>query len=196
MIRFAATVVLSLLASTGYAQTVKSEPPPLSDKEKRHYHVKRMVERGEFLRAGIASAEQQVRDSPDEWKQGVAGYSQRYASSLASNALRNTIALGIDVALHQDPRFYRLGEGSFWKRTQHAVVQTLVCKNDAGGRTFALWRVGSAYGSSWISTAWRPLSQDQPSDIIIRGSVSLSLDTASNVFKEFWPDIQRVLRRK
>jgi len=193
---FLAFALLLCLPVSTFAQKPDDQKAPLSIKNKLKYHVTRTIEPGVLIRAAIGAAEQQVRNAPPEWGQGAAAYGRRYGFSVASNALRNGLAFGLDAALHEDPRFYRLGKDSIWKRTQSAVRQTAICRNDQGRRKIAVWRVGSAFGSSAISTAWRPNSEDQFSDFMIRGIVTLAIDTGSNVFREFWPDIKKRLRRK
>ena len=188
-------LLVSLPVST-FGQKPDDEKPPLSIEKKLKYHATRTVEPGVLLRAAIAAGEQQMRNAPPEWGQGPVAYGQRYASSMASNALQNGLAFGLDAALHEDPRFYRLGKYGMWRRTRSALMQTLICRDDRGDNTIAVWRVGSAFGSSAISTAWRPNSEDQFSDFMIRGAVTLAIDTGSNVFREFWPDIKKLLRRK
>jgi len=119
------------------------------------------------------------------------GYGRRYASSLANNALRNSIGFALDTTLRQDPRFFRSEKMGFLPRLGDAVIQTLVTRKDGSGKTFATWRVGSAYGAGIISNAWRPDRINGVGDGFVRGSVNLGIDTLKNVYHEFWPDIKR-----
>ena len=69
-------------------------------------------------------------------------------------------------------------------------------RTDGGGKTFAAWRVAGNYGGQFVSNAWRPERQTGVGDTMIRGTVSMGFDAASNVFKEFWPDIRRRVFKK
>ena len=178
------------------AQTASPTFHPLTTEEKLETHVKRVVSPAAFIRSAIAAAEQTWRGDPPGWKQDATGYGERYASSLASNGVRNVLAFGIDSVLHEDPRFQRLGTGSLWARSRSAMLQTLFCKNDKGQTTIAVWRIGSNYGSNFISNAWRPAGDDRWNNAVIRGSVGLGLDTAFDMVREFWPDIRKRLRRE
>jgi hypothetical protein len=79
---------------------------------------------------------------------------------------------------------------------RHALAHTVITRNDSGGREFAVWRFAGNYGAQFVSNAWRPERYTGVSDTLGRGTVSIGYDAASNLFKEFWPDIRKhVLRR-
>jgi hypothetical protein len=107
------------------------------------------------------------------------------------------LAFGLDSALHQDPRYYRSGGAGFWRRTRHAVRGTILTRTDAGGETLSTWRIGSAYGSAFLSNLWYPARLDNARLGFLQGSMTLGFDLAKNLGAEFWPDIKgKVLRRK
>src|SRR5260370_31936352 len=61
--------------------------------------------------AGVLQAD----GAPKEWGGGGGAYGQRYASTLAWVGIHSALAFSLDSALHQDPRYYRSGDGGFWK---------------------------------------------------------------------------------
>jgi hypothetical protein len=116
---------------------------------------------------------------------------------VAWSGIHSALAFGLDSTLHQDPRYYRsLGTG-FWRRSGHALRETLLTRTDSGIETVSTWRIGSAYGSAVLSNLWYPSRLNTARLGFIQGSVTLGFDLAGNLGKEFWPDIRRkVLRRK
>ena len=46
--------------------------------------------------------------------------------------------------------FDRRGTG-FWRRSGHALRGTILTRTDSGGETLSTWRIGSAYGSAFLS---------------------------------------------
>jgi hypothetical protein len=61
--------------------------------------------------------------------------------------------------LHQDPRYYQLGRGGFWRRTMHAVSRVVITRSDAGQRQFNYSEVFGA-GMAAISTySYHPESE-------------------------------------
>lgn len=132
---------------------------------------------------------------PREWGQGGLGYSKRLGSTLAYSGVRNLLGFGLDSALRQDPRYYRSTERGTWRRTKHAFHETIFTRKDSGGETLATWRLGSAYGASFISNQWYP---DRVNTIALgfsQGTTQLAFDLLANLGSEFWPDVKRKLLR-
>ncbi len=143
--------------------------------------------------AGILQAD----TAPEEWGQGGSAYGKRVASTVGYLAIRGTLAFGLDSTLHQDPRYFRLRSGGFWRRTGHALRGTILTRTDRGGETLAAWRLGSAYGAAYLSNQWYPDGLNTARLDVIEGSIQIGLNFASNLGKEFWPDIKgKILHRK
>ena len=139
----------------------------------------------------------QETNSPREWGQGGAAYGKRVASTASWSVVHGTLAFGLDSALHQDPRYFRSDRTGFWRRTGHALRGTILTRTDSGGETLSTWRIGSDYGSAFISNLWYPDRLNTPGLAFKQGSVALAFDFATNLQSEFWPDIKaKVFRRK
>lgn len=188
--KFVQCLALLLAACACFAQS------PMGVEDKFKLHVDRIVTPTAWLGAGLAAASGQLGNDPIEWGQGMAGYARRYGSSVGDTAARNMLAFGLDSALRQDPRFFRSKQTGFWPRAKDAMLQTLITRTDSGGRTFATWRFGSAYGAHLVSYSWRPDSVRTVGRVFTGGSTTLASDTVSNLFREFWPDIKKRLRLK
>ncbi len=185
----------------GQAQAVASTPPPqpggllhdtvsappltvggkFSNRMHNVFGVRGLV--GVALAAGVA----QLSNTPSEWGQGAAGYGQRYASSLGINLTRQTVAFGLDSALHEDPRYFASTEDGLWPRTENAVKQILFCKKDDGSATFAYSKVVSAFASGYVANAWQPNSTNGVDDGFYRGLIILAGDGGVNLIKEIFP---------
>jgi len=136
-------------------------------------------------------------DSPREWGQGGVGYGRRLASTLAYSGVRNVLGFGLDSALHQDPRYYRLGGDRLWRRVSHAIRGTILTRTDSGGETFATWRFGSAYSAAFLSNQWRPDRVNTTKLSLAQGSTQIAFDLAVNLGSEFWPDVKnKMLHRR
>ena len=136
-------------------------------------------------------------NSPEEWGQGGGAYGKRVASTAGWAGIHCVLATGLDSALHQDPRYYPSRSKGFARRVGHAFRGTILTRTDAGGETFSTWRVGSAYGSAFLSNMWYPDRLNTARLGFIQGSIGLGFDLAGNLGSEFWPDIKRkVFRRK
>jgi hypothetical protein len=72
----------------------------------------------------------------------------------------------------------------------------MLTHTDKGGETLSTWRIGSAYGSAFLSNLWYPDRLNTPRLGMIQGSVTLAFDLAANLGKEFWPDVKRKVLHK
>ena len=184
--------VSAAIPMAGFGQT----PEPLDVTGKLEYHVKCAVGPGAILGDAAYAAILQADDAPLEWKQGGEAFGKRVASMVAWSGIHNALAFGLDSSLHQDPRYYRAGGSGFWRRSGHALRETLLTHTDSGGETLSTWRIGSAYGSAFLSNLWYPDRLNNARLGFIQGSVTLGFDVMGNLGKEFWPDVKRkVLHR-
>jgi hypothetical protein len=143
--------------------------------------------------AGIYQAENQ---NP-AFGQGMAGYAKRYSTTLADQMIGNMMTEGfLPVLMHDDPRFFRSGEGTKGTRLKSALRQIVMTRTDSGGWRFNApeWLGnGATVGiSNLYYTSSRGFSTD-----VQRFALQIGTDALSNVLKEFWPDIrQRYFQKK
>jgi hypothetical protein len=190
-----AVIILAVWAAipmAGFGQTAES----LDVTSKLEYHAKCAVGPGAILGDVAYAAVLQADNAPMEWKQGGEAFGKRVASMVAWSGIRNSLAFGLDSTLHQDPRYYRAGGGGFFRRSAHALRETMLTHTDKGGETLSTWRIGSSYGSAFLSNLWYPDRLDNARLGFIQGSVTLGFDLMGNLGREFWPDVKRrVLHR-
>jgi hypothetical protein len=186
-------VVLLAAPLVGLAQTEE----PLTLTEKLRFHADRTYGPLALLGDAAYAGALQAIGTPDEWRRGAEGYGMRFASTVAYSAINNTMAFGLTATLHQDPRYFRSAEGGFWRRAGHALRGTILTRTDRGTETLSTWRLGSDYGSAFLSNQWYPDRLNTVKLGLAEGSVSMGFDLARNLATEFWPEIKRkVLRRK
>jgi hypothetical protein len=134
----------------------------------------------------------QARGIPHGWH-GAGGFGSRVGLDFARHAIRQTIEHGAAAVLHEDNRYHTLRRGSVLARTRHAIVSTFVARRDSGGRRIAISRLGSAGGAAVLSHAWMPALVGSAASSF---GLTLAGDMGVNVFREFWPDIRKIFRRK
>jgi len=168
---------------------------PIGWEGKLRFHAVSAYGPGALAGAVVYDGFLQGINFPREWGQGGIGYGKRLGSTLAYSGVRNLLGLGLDSALHQDPRYYRSIERGAWRRTRHALRETILTHRDSGGETLATWRLGSAYGAAFISNEWYPDRVNTVALGFSQGSTQLGFDLLSNLGSEFWPDLKRKLLR-
>jgi hypothetical protein len=132
----------------------------------------------------------QLTDQQPSFGQGLKGYGHRLVTNYADQAMGNMFTEGLFPAmLHEDPRYFRRGQGGFWYRAGYAVSRVMVTHTDSGGTrfNFSEWLGnGSAVA---ISNAYYPDNRN-----VLDNSTKLleqvGTDAVSQVLKEFWPDIK------
>jgi hypothetical protein len=95
----------------------------------------------------------------------------------------------LPAALHQDPRYYTLGHGGFFKRTGYSFSRVLITRTDSGNNTFNASEIIGAGAASGISGLYYPSQERTWTKTGQRWLLNVSLDGATFIFKEFWPDI-------
>lgn len=144
--------------------------------------------------AGFAGLYQMENSNPS-FGQGVSGYAKRFGTAFGDTLIGNMFQEGIIPSVfHQDPRYFRLGEGSFRHRLFYALEQIMVARMDSGKKTFNFSEWGGSAVATAISNAYYPNSRDV-SDNVQRVLVACAADAFTNVGKEFWPDIKRRFHR-
>src|SRR6267378_5987313 len=123
------------------AVSANTQLPPLSLKNKFWLATQDSFDYSSFVTAGILAGVSQAKKSYPEFGQGGKGYGRYYWDAVADQAVGNYLTEAIVPAVtHEDPRYYTLGHGGFFKRTGYAVSRLLITRTDAGGRTLLrLW---------------------------------------------------------
>lgn len=145
------------------------------------------------IQAGI----EQATGEKKSYGQGTFGYTKRYAADLTDALTNELFVVGVfPTLLHEDPRYFRLGRGSGWRRTAYALSRILVTRTDSGGQRFNCSEFLGNFASGSISQLYYPRDERGMSGIFTRMGVQISYDAAFNILKEFYPDLKRKFRKK
>jgi hypothetical protein len=177
--------------------TANRDAIPLSPGQKFQLFFKSAMDPWPFLLAAVLAGTNQAQDSFPEYGQGVQGYAKRFGASYGDYFIGNLMGNAVLASLlHEDPRYYQKGTGSYTRRILWAASGTVWCKRDNGtwGPNYANV-VGNLMGTA-ISNVYYPASDRTVGGTISRGfSVTAQGIIGSEVI-EFWPDIVRHHRRK
>jgi hypothetical protein len=148
-----------------------------------------------FPTSAAFAALYQIENQNPSFGQGMQGYAKRFATAYGDQMIGNMMTEGFVPAIfHQDPRYFRLGEGTKLHRVLYALEAIEVARMDSGRRTFNFSEWGGNAAAVAISNAYYPDTRDW-SDNLQRLLVACGTDAFSNVLKEFWPDVKRKLHR-
>jgi hypothetical protein len=182
--------------------------PPLRPKQKFHLMLKSSTDPFVFAQDAVLSGIGQARNTnsgttvtvnPDGTKtytrwgfgQGAAGYFKRFGASYADTADGNFWGNAVlPVLLKEDPRYYRMGDGSFTKRFLYSAKTAVWCRRDNGtwGPNYA--NVAGNFVSGGISNLYYP-SQEGGFEKTTIGALTVTAEgMIGSELIEFLPDIE------
>lgn len=152
-----------------------------------------LIDPFEFVLIGLEAGLNQASDSIPSYGQGAEGYGKRYATAYADNAVENFMASAVlPSVLHQDPRYYELGHGSFLRRAGHAVGRIFVTRTDSGRDQFNYSEIVGAGVAAGISTySYHPSGDRGMGTVANVWGTQMGFDAFTYMIKEFWPDLRR-----
>lgn len=187
--------VLDLVAPTNLiVEGRDTKVAPLSAGQKFGQVGKNFVNPFTFVGAGIEAGFDQAIDVHHGCGQGAEGYGKRYGADIADIATGEFFGYGVYPSIfHTDPRYYRMGSGSFISRAFYSVTRVLETRTDSGRHVFNAPEILAAATSSGISRAYYPDDERNGGDFVYSMGSRIAFDAAFNFAKEFWPDVRRHL---
>jgi hypothetical protein len=166
--------------------------PPLSFKSELWLATQDSFDYSNFIFVGGLAGIDMASKSEPTFGQGAEGYGKYYWHVFADTGIENYMAEAIvPVATKEDPRYYTLGDGGFFKRTGYAVSRLFVTRTNSGNSTFNFSEIVGAGGAAGISNFYYPSQQNHWVKTYQRWIAQVSFDGAFNVVKEFWPNINQ-----
>jgi hypothetical protein len=172
-----------------FNEVLNGHAEPLTPKQKFHLFFKGSIDPYQFVIAGIDAGIEQAEDEFPSYGQGSLGLLKRfgaaYADSFDGNFFGNAV---LPVLLHQDPRYFRLGHGTFKRRLWYSMISTVRAKSDAGK-----WQpnysnvIGNFIGGA-ISNAYYPATDRGFALTMERGATVTAEGTFGAFLEEFYPD--------
>jgi hypothetical protein len=171
--------------------------PPLTSGQKFKVVARGVFDPMEFVLVGFVAGLGQASDSDPSYGQGAQGYAKRYGTAYGDNAIENFMAYAVfPSVLHQDPRYYQLGQGGFRKRAVHAVSRVVITRSDSGQTQFNYSEILGAGSAAAISTySYHPQSERSFGNVATVWVTQMGWDAATYMVKEFWPDLRKKPRK-
>ena len=172
-----------------------SHIPPLTSSQKFKLVARNSFDPAEYPFIGFLAGIGQARNSDPGYGQEAGGYGKRYAASFADNTIENfTTGAIFPSLLRQDPRYYRLGTGGFWRRSAYCVSRIFVTRTDSGQKQFNYSEIIGSAVAGGISNAYHPAGDRTVTNTISVWWTQVGWDVVATVLKEFWPDIRHKVR--
>jgi hypothetical protein len=172
--------------------------PPLTPGQKFKVVARGVFDPFEFVLIGFVAGLGQASNSNPSYGQGMQGYAKRYGTAYGDNAIENFMGSAVlPSVLHQDPRYYQLGHGGFFRRASHAVGRVVITRSDSGEKQVNYSELGGALAAAAISTyTYHPQSERGFGNVASVWASQMGWDAVTYMIKEFWPDLRKHSKRK
>lgn len=167
-------------------------PCALSASDKFHMFVESTADPLNYVGAAFDAATAQLdRDDPS-YQMGAAGFGKRYGAAVVDNFSSDFFGIYLYPALfRQDPRYFRLGQGSAETRIGHALAHRFVTRGDSGNLmpNYSEWF--GTVSSKALSNLYHPGNARGFGPTASRVGFSVANNMAWDVLREYWPEIAR-----
>jgi hypothetical protein len=178
------------------AVSANTTPPPLTARGKFHLSFDDSVDYTSFVWAGMLAGQSMALRSYPELHEGAAGYARYYWRGFADQASGAFFTEALVPALtREDPRYYTLGHGSYFRRAIYSLAQVVLTRTDSGGTSFNMSEIFGNGLEAGLANAYYPPEERGMRKTMDSWGVGIESAAANNLVKEFWPDIHEALVR-
>lgn len=172
-------------------------PPPPTPREAFKIATENSFDYSAFVFVGVTSLLAEGTNAHSQLGKGVPGYWGYYWRGYLDKTDGNYWVDAImPTIVHQDERYYAKGEGGIFKRSIYAASRELITPNYHGKNSFNISEILGRGASQAISLAYYPSQTQTASGFAQKYAYAVGRDALTNVFREFWPDINsHVLHR-
>jgi len=151
------------------------------------------VDPAAFAAGLVVAGYHQAMDDDTGFGWGLKGYAKRSSAAYLDAADGTMIGNGILPAiLHQEPRYLRLGHGTYTHRLFYSIATNFVCPHDNTHKWEPNYSnvLGNIVAGA-ISNLYYPSGNSGFGLTITNGLIDTGEGTFGTVFEEFWPDLSR-----
>jgi hypothetical protein len=179
------------------AVSAHTEVAPLTTRGKFVLATQDSGDYSSFIWSGLQAGQSMALRSYPELHNGVAGYGRYYWRAFADQASGSffTEAL-VPAVTHEDPRYYTLGYGGFFRRAGYALSRVVVTRTDSGGSSFNISEIAGNGMEAGLANFYYPPEERSLHNTVVNWAAQLEAASLNNLIREFWPDIRRKLRQK
>jgi hypothetical protein len=171
------------------------KPCALSAGEKFRLFVDDSIDPINFVGDTWDAGTGQLQHTDPSYGQGAAGYSKRVAAEAADNATGDFFGMFVyPTIFHQDPRYYRVGNGSVQGRLGHALEHSFVATSDSGKHKFNYSEWCTTVTTKLVTNLYHPDNPRGLGPTSRRVGFSVANDMGWDVLREFWPEIAHKLK--
>ena len=165
-------------------------PPPPTAREAFGIATSNTFDYSSFVFVGLTSLLAEGTEAHPQLGNGIDGFARYYWRGFADKTVGNYLVIfALPTFLHQDERYFAMGQGSKWKRLGYSVSRVVITPNYQGHNTFNTSELLGRGIAQGISLSYYPSQTRTPVEIAEKFGYAVLRDALTNAFREFWPDI-------
>lgn len=164
--------------------------PPPTPKQAFKIATLNSFDYSSFVFVSVTSAFAEWSDAHPKLGEGMPGFGRYYWRGLVDKTDGNYMVIfAFPTVLHEDERYYAMGEGTFLKRGIYAATRILITPNYDGKNTLNASEIFGRAAAQGVSLSYYPSSDRTAGALAVKYGWAMGRDALTNVFREFWPDI-------
>jgi hypothetical protein len=145
-----------------------------------------------LLAALYSASYEQIFNTDPKYGRDAGAYGEKFGASILLSTSVRVFSDGILAsAFHQDPRYYRIAEGSVIHRGLRSAMQALVCRGDDGANQINFSGIGGRAAAAALTVTYYPQNSISATEVASTFLISIVTDAAGNVVLEFIPGVIR-----
>ena len=170
---------------------------PLTKKQKWSLALRESIDPFNVASAAMGAGMSQWGNETPRYGEGDRAFMKRFGAAMGDFTTQNLFSAGLLAsALHQDPRYYRMGpEKSVIKRVGYSVSRLVVARQDSGASAFNASNVFGTMMGIGVSNLYYPAASKTWPVMGGRIFTSFTSGLMGNIISEFWPDLHRILNK-
>lgn len=185
----------SFLPTTPAVPPVPHDYQPITPGQRADWFVRSLIG-PESVAGGVISAGWGTAfNRPPEYGPHWQGFGQRYGMRLTGLSVGNATEAVLGSAWGEDPRYFRVINGSFRLQTKNVFDLTFRAYQRDGQRHVAYARLIGIFGNNFLSNSWRVRSEADWQHSLIRSGEGIGACAASNAVLQFLPEVWNKIHR-
>jgi len=165
-------------------------PPPPNAKTSFKIATRQAFDYSSFVFLTVTSMAAEGLDEHPKLGKGVPGfYAYTWRGFLDKTDGNYLGGFLLPTVLHEDTRYYAMGQGNPWKRAGYAASRSVMTRTYGDRQTFNFSNIGGKIAAQEISKSYYPAGST-PLDVLAeKFGYSIARDVGFTIFREFYPDI-------
>jgi hypothetical protein len=149
-----------------------------------------------YAASAISSAALQLLSPSPVWGRGADRFTNHFVASFTQRLVTYGVQSGAAALLHEDLRYKPSHSRNVWRRSQHALISTLILETPHGN-DIALANIAAAVGSGIVINTFHPGRENavHPGALELAGWNLLGF-AEGNLWNEFKPDLRHLVKSK